>query len=790
MDIGSSRDGARRRPTKRDLAFGFERIGLFSFGRERLVLIAVLLLTVAAAFGIARIRIDDSLSQLFRSNSPEFRQYEDVVQRFPSNEFDVLVVVEGNQLLSREPLARLRELVTDLQLVDGTRAVLSMFSAREKPDKAGSIPPPLFPTDLPEGAEYDALIKHIRDNGIIKGKLLSEDGQLALVVLALDPKVVPSGALKETIHAVRQVLQDDLAGTNLSANLSGVPVMQLAIRDAVQRDRIIYNAVGFLAGCLIAIAFFRRVSFMVVAAAPPLLAIVFALGVLGWLDFRLNMFLNIMTPLIMVISFSDSMQLTFAARERLLAGEDRVSAFRNAVLTVGPACALTHATAALSFTALQFTNSELIKTFGEAGLISTAIALIAVLTLVPCLGTVLVRSEAEFAIAVRGRDAGVDALKRFCSMIAGKMVNRPGRYSLIGLMIVLILGCLFADLQPRYRLADEVPDKQRAMAASQHLDGKLTGANALDVLVRFPPGTQLFDPKTIELIGAVQAVAERTAGLGNVWSIETLRRWIVENESANVLDTLRAYVDELPASLVGRFIDQTRDAVLVSARIPDKDASQLLPVIDELNTKLASIRASHPGFEVAVTGLSAIAARNSAGMIRKLDLGLSVEFLFVAAFIGVAFRSFMVFLVTLLPGIFPVVASGTLLWMTGLGLQFASVVALTVSFGLGLSATIHFLNRLRREHRDDESPSAALMRATILVGPALILTSVVLACGLVVTVFSDLPTLRLFGWLSAFSMLMALIADLFILRPTAAFLLNISSATARLGSGRREGNRA
>jgi len=45
---------------------------------------------------------------------------------------------------------------------------------------------------------------------------------------------------------------------------------------------------------------------------------------------------------------------------------------------------------------------------------------------------------------------------------------------------------------------------------------------------------------------------------------------------------------------------------------------------------------------------------------------------------------------------------------------------------------------------------------------------------LVVTVFSDLPSLRLFGWLSAFSMVSALVADLFILRPTAMFLINLS----------------
>ena len=164
-----------------------------------------------------------------------------------------------------------------------------------------------------------------------------------------------------------------------------------------------------------------------------------------------------------------------------------------------------------------------------------------------------------------------------------------------------------------------------------------------------------------------------------------------------------------------------------------------------------------------MTGLSAIAARNSASMIGKLNQALTVEIIFVAAFIGLAFRSLVVMLVSILPGIFPIVVSGAVLWAMGEGLQFASVVALTVSFGLGLSATIHFLNRLRLEDKPGEDPAVGVERATVLVGPALILTSVVLACGLAVTVFSDLPSLRLFGWLSAFAMIAALVGDLLIL---------------------------
>jgi predicted RND superfamily exporter protein len=236
--------------------------------------------------------------------------------------------------------------------------------------------------------------------------------------------------------------------------------------------------------------------------------------------------------------------------------------------------------------------------------------------------------------------------------------------------------------------------------------------------------------------------------------------------------------------LTRRFISVERSAVVVAGRIPDIDASRLLPVVERLDETLGPVRAAHPGYKIAVTGLAAIAARNSASMIGKLNRALTVEIVFVAMFIGLAFRSFVVMFASILPGIFPVVLAGTLLWVMGQGLQFASVVALTVSFGLGLSATIHFLNRLRLEDKPDADPSIGVERATILVGPALILTSVVLACGLAVTVLSDLPSLRLFGWLSAFAMLAALTADLLILRPTAMYLTSLARGRTRPLAGR------
>ena len=761
-----------------NLALGLERIGLISLRFRAVATFVLIVLCVAAAFGFERIKVDDSLSQLFRSDTPEFKQYESVTHRFPSSEFDVLIVVEGKGLLEREPLSKLRDLVTDLQLIDGTRGIISMFSARQPPVDGG-IPEALFPEDLPEGAEYQKLIERVKENEIIRGKLLSLDGQLALVVLALDPNVAEGNGLGHVVGEIRKTMTEDLAGSGLAAQLSGVPVMQLEIRNAVERDRLIYNALGFAAGCLIAIVFFRRVSFMVMAAGPPLIAILLALGALGWLDFRLNMFLNVMTPLIMVISFSDSMQLTFAARDWMLQGKSKTEALRSAILVVGPACVLTHATAGVSFIALQFSSSDLIRTFGEAGLIATLIALIAVLMLAPLLGVLLVRREAAFTAKTAGADRAVELLRRACAWIAMRMVDRAALYSAISVLLMGGLAFVTLNLEPRYRLADQVPDRDQAVRASHRLDVKLTGANPIDVLIEFPKAESLYAPETLATIAAVHSVVEQQAGVGNVWSLETLRRWLAEKAGKSDVATLKQYVDVLPPYLVRRFIDPKQDAVVVSGRIPDIDASRLLPVINALNEKLNAVRAAHPGYNIAVTGLAAIAARNSADMIDKLEHGLTIEVIFVAAFIGLAFRSVLVMLVSVLPAIFPIVASGALLASMGQGLQFASVVALTVSFGLGLSATIHFLNRLRLESHSGEDPGIAVQRATVLVGPALILTSVVLACGLAMTVFSDLPSLRLFGWLSAFAMLAALVADLTILRPTTMFLHQLARRIGR-----------
>jgi predicted RND superfamily exporter protein len=178
-----------------------------------------------------------------------------------------------------------------------------------------------------------------------------------------------------------------------------------------------------------------------------------------------------------------------------------------------------------------------------------------------------------------------------------------------------------------------------------------------------------------------------------------------------------------------------------------------------------------------VTGLPAIAARNSAKLIGELNWGLVGDMFVIFIFLGVALRSVLAGIASVLPSLFPIFATGALLWATGEGLQFASIIAITVAFSLAIDSTIHFLNRYRIEEErlggGEGTATPALIATVNHVGPAVVLTTIVLALGLGVTMLSDLPSLRLFGRLAGVCLLASLIGQLVILPATIALYRRI-----------------
>jgi len=173
-----------------------------------------------------------------------------------------------------------------------------------------------------------------------------------------------------------------------------------------------------------------------------------------------------------------------------------------------------------------------------------------------------------------------------------------------------------------------------------------------------------------------------------------------------------------------------------------------------------------PAMRSPGSGLSVIYANLSERNLVAMLGGSVMALVLISLILIVAFRSVRIGLISLAPNLFPVaMAFGA--WgftVREVGLAIATVVAMTL--GIVVDDTVHFLSkylRARRERGDD--PADAVRYAFSHVGVALLVTTVVLVLGFCVLGTSGYRPSSHVGWLSATTLVLALVADFFFLPP-------------------------
>ena len=161
-------------------------------------------------------------------------------------------------------------------------------------------------------------------------------------------------------------------------------------------------------------------------------------------------------------------------------------------------------------------------------MIATLIALVTVLTLVPLLGYPAGPSRSAICRRRQTTDRAVQFLRDACGWIAGRMVRQPGIYSLVGLVVVAMFAGHILRNYSRATVsptgAGSRPGGRRGEPAGFRTDGIESHQCHDPVSAR---SLALF-AETLQVIAEVHDIMQHQPGIGNVWSLETLRRWLAE----------------------------------------------------------------------------------------------------------------------------------------------------------------------------------------------------------------------------------------------------------------------
>jgi predicted RND superfamily exporter protein len=141
---------------------------------------------------------------------------------------------------------------------------------------------------------------------------------------------------------------------------------------------------------------------------------------------------------------------------------------------------------------------------------------------------------------------------------------------------------------------------------------------------------------------------------------------------------------------------------------------------------------------------------------------------FVTVFLVIAliFRSWRFGLLAIVPNLFPVLAIFGVMGWLGISLNVATIMLASVALGVVDDDTIHFISRYRRETAAGAGTNEAIETAMRDEGRASLTTALINSCSFAVLALSSYRPTAWFGGLLALTMLVAFLAEVFILPAT------------------------
>ena len=173
-----------------------------------------------------------------------------------------------------------------------------------------------------------------------------------------------------------------------------------------------------------------------------------------------------------------------------------------------------------------------------------------------------------------------------------------------------------------------------------------------------------------------------------------------------------------------------------------------------------------PGMQVEGSSTAVMFSHIGYRNIRAMLLAAAVALVLISGILIVALRSFKYGLISLIPNLVPVgVAFGLWAMIAGeIGLALSVVASVTI--GIVVDDTIHFMSKYLRAYREQKlSPEDAVRYAFKSVGLALVITTIVLAAGFLVLSLSPFKLNAEMGLMTAITIVIALIVDFLFLPP-------------------------
>lgn len=712
------------------------------------ILAATGIVTLALGYFIKDTRINPDILSYLPKKDPVAQVNEYISGKFGGTQLAV-VVLETEDVFTAGTIGRIASLTSRFQKIRGVQYVTSLANVLDikKTADGMDVGNLIEPDALPRTPEELSRLKaYVMSREFYRGRIVSADGRATIVVCRLQE----SGDKPKIAREIRGIV----AGMELPerVSLAGIPFQITEISAIVLRDLLFLIPIAAVLISLTLFLSFRSLRGVVVPLLSVGISTIWTLGIMSLCRISFSVVSNVIPVVLLSAGSAYSIHVLSAFNEEVTSEADKIGKSRSALGTMILPVFLAATTTVAGFLSFLFGSYlTMISDFGIFTAVGILLALVVSLTFVPALLSLLPIHAWTLGRARRDADAGG---KMPIAHAVASLIVRRGWIILLaaaGILVVFLFGLpkvsREVDILSYFKPGTEIRTAEETMKA------KFGGSATLQILVK----GDMKDPAVLREMKGMEDFLKRNPELHNVRSVVEL----IEEMNDAMAD--RKEIPESPERTANLWFLLEGQEMLAQLVDADQKEGVIQATIGSVNSRVNTgiVRSVDGYIKEHASPLVSFQQSGTASIYQRVDSGIARSQLWSLAVAILLMLACNMALVRSVPGgligITPIVVTLFVLFgfmgFAGIPVDVATVLIGSISLGMGIDYSIHFLTRYRRELAADGDVARSLTATLHSAGKAIFINVATVSVGFIALLFGNLIPLRRFGILIILTML-------------------------------------
>ncbi len=733
-------------------------------------LVFVVVFAVSAAFLAAvagNTRMETDLDEYMPKDHPAFIYSDEAEEWFDIDDGIIIAIEHTDGIYNHGTLSKVKGLTKELgkhDLIDRSD-VTSLYTADNITGSEDGLDVRAFYSKVPETEfELDALRRGVRANDMVRGRLVSEDETVTLIIAELGDDAFS----QEFYHEILDLTAAYEGPEKLY--VAGRPIVEGTMAYLAPKDMKRMVPIVLLIITVVLALVLRSPKSTFFTLLVVVLSTLWTFGLMAWLGIPIYAVSTMIPVMLIAIGVADGIHIYghLGLYQRATPGVSARDGASEMIRGMWKPVVMTSVTTAVGFISLLTSDVYPIKYFGVFTAFGVMAAMVLSLVLIPA-GVVAFGLPGARKVKPEKKGAG-DIAVAF-----GKGVLKHKRLVVVIAVIVVVVSAMGATkIWINSSFLEKFERDSDIVLTDAFINERFGGTSTLNVILDSADNDAMKRPDVLRLMDEMQTQSEMLDEVGDSFGLADYLRRInmvmhaddpafdaIPESAELVAQYLLLYEMSGDPDMLWRTVDYVYARSNVTLQLKGDDSKTInraIGVVEEFKPLFEElgVNVNYAGSGYKSLIFSDLILK---GQVQSLILSLGI----IVILLSLMFKRISAGLIGVIPITITAIVSFGVMGLLNIPLSTTTALISSIAVGVGIDYAVHFMERFRVAAKRTGDVVATIADAMHHSGRAIMFNAIVVIAGFLVLLFSAFPPNRALGALVSGNMFISLLGTVTIM---------------------------